>query len=292
LLGIGSENLRIIAHDSAFKMIPAELDRAIDRDLREGNVPVAVVASAGTVNTGAIDPLEEIADVCARHDVWLHIDGAYGAPAILSTKYGPALVALRRADSLAIDPHKWLYIPVEAGLVLVKDAELMRSAFSLVPPYLRTDGSTSAVGGLPWFSEYGFQQTRAFRALKVWMALKHHGIDGYRRATDHDIALAEYLAKSIDASPDLELCAPQSLSVVCFRLAPGGMKGNPQLLDSVNKAALEKIQLSGRAFLSSTILDGKFWLRACIVNPHTRREHIDELLQLVRIELEGSMNNE
>ena len=282
VLGIGSENLRIITHDSAFKMIPAELDRVIERDLREGNVPVAVIASVGTVNTGAIDPVEEIADICARRNVWLHVDGAYGAPAILSTKYGPALGALKRADSLAVDPHKWLYVPVEAGLVLVKDAELMRSAFSLVPPYLRTDGSTSGVGGLPWFSEYGFQQTRAFRALKVWMALKHHGLSGYRRAIDADITLAEYLAKSIDASPDLELCRPQSLSIVCFRFAPARLKQNPQALESLNKTILETIQLSGRAFLSSTVLNGKFWLRACIVNPRARLEHMDELVELIR----------
>ena len=282
LLGIGTENLKIIAHDSAFKMIPAELDHAIERDLREGNIPIAVIASVGTVNTGAIDPLEEIADVCARRNVWLHIDGAYGAPAILSSKYGPALSALKRADSISVDPHKWLYVPVEAGLVLVKDAELMRSAFSLVPPYLRTDGSTSGVGGLPWFSEYGFQQTRGFRALKVWMALKHHGLAGYRRAIDADIMLAEHLAKSIGASPDLELCSPQSLSIVCFRFAPARLKENPEALEPLNNAILERIQMSGDAFLSSTTLNGNFWLRACVVNPGARLEYMDELVELVR----------
>jgi aromatic-L-amino-acid/L-tryptophan decarboxylase len=282
LLGIGSDNLRIIPHDAAFKMIPAELENALDRDVSQGDVPAAVIATAGTVNTGAIDPVQEIADICRRRNVWLHIDGAYGAPAILSKKYEQALSALGYADSLALDPHKWLYVPVEAGLVLIRHAELMRSAFSLVPPYLRTDGNTSGVGGLPWFSEYGFQQTRSFRALKVWMALKHQGLTGYRYAINADIKLAEHLANTISSLSDFELCKPQSLSIVCFRYAPPKIAQNPNALDELNKKILEKIQLGGRAFLSSTVLNGKFWLRACIVNPHAHLAQMDELVELVR----------
>jgi aromatic-L-amino-acid/L-tryptophan decarboxylase len=200
LMGIGSEHLRSVEHDASLRMIPSALDAAIREDRQHGNIPIAVIASAGTVNSGAIDPLDEIADVCAKHGVWLHVDGAYGAPAILTGQYAKQLSALARADSLALDPHKWLYVPVEAGVVLVRDARHMRATFSLVPPYLQTDGKTEGVGGLPWFSEYGFQQTRSFRALKVWMALRYHGFSGYRSLIERDILLAEELATCCDAA--------------------------------------------------------------------------------------------
>src|SRR5206468_5438403 len=166
LLGIGREHFRIVPHNEALEMDTAALDESIEDDIRHGLKPIAVVATAGTVNTGAIDPLDRIADVCERHKVWLHVDGAYGIPAILSGQYRRALAAISRADSLALDPHKWLYVPVEAGVVLVRNSEAMRAAFSLVPPYLRTDGQVEGVGGLPWFSEYGYQHTRGFRPLK------------------------------------------------------------------------------------------------------------------------------
>jgi aromatic-L-amino-acid decarboxylase len=282
LLGIGSDNLRIVEHDDAHRMIPSALEADIERDVAQGSVPVAVVASAGSVNTGAIDPIEEIAGVCARHQVWLHVDGAYGAPAILSDKNAAQLGALSRADSVALDPHKWLYIPVEAGLVLVRNAEAMRAAFSLVPPYLRTDGSPTGVGGLPWFSEYGFQQTRGFRALKVWMALKHHGTAGYKAAIERDIAAAGQLARLIRDADDFELCEPQNLSIVCFRYVPPNLPHDRQATDAVNKALLERVQLGGEAFLSSTVMGGRFWLRACIVNPRTTSEDITRLVEIAR----------
>ena len=282
LLGIGSENLRIIGHDRAQRMIPAALERAIETDRRNGCTPIAAIASAGTVNTGAIDPLDEIADVCERHRVWLHVDGAYGAPAVLTDRYRKELTALTRADSIALDPHKWLYVPVEAGVVLVRDANAMRAAFSLIPPYLRTDGSPTGVGGLPWFSEYGFQQTRGFRALKVWMALKHQGADGYRRSIERDIALAERLASLLRADAEFELFQPQSLSIVCFRYVPSDRPRNVEALNALNKALLEQVQLSGQAFLSSTVMNGIFWLRACIVNPRTSPDDLPRLVEAVR----------
>ena len=277
-MGIGSENLRSVEHDGSLRMIPSALDAAIRGDRQHGNVPVAVIASAGTVNTGAIDPLDEIADVCAQHKVWLHIDGAYGAPAILTTQYAKQLSALARADSLALDPHKWLYVPVEAGVVLVRDARHMRATFSLVPPYLQTDGKTEGVVGLPWFSEYGFQQTRGFRALKVWMALRYHGLSGYRSAIARDIGLAERLANLLRSSEDIEMFEPPNLSIVCFRYAPSKIRKDAQTIDKLNKAILEELQLGGQAFLSSTVLNGRFWLRACIINPRTCEDDLQELV--------------
>ncbi len=280
LLGLGGDALRVIPSDDQYRMRVPELEAQIRRDLDAGHQPLAVAASAGTVNTGAIDPLAEIAEVCGRHDLWLHVDGAYGGPAILVDRYRAALEPLALADSVALDPHKWLYVPVEAGLVLVRDAAAMRDAFSLVPSYLRTDGSPTGVGGLPWFSEYGVQQTRGFRALKVWMALKHRGLDGYAAAIERNIALAEHLAARIREHPDLELIA-SGMSVVCFRYAPPTLRADLDRLDALNKALLEDVQLGGRAFLSSTVLRGRFVLRACIVNPRTAREDVDALLDLI-----------
>jgi aromatic-L-amino-acid decarboxylase len=231
------------------------------------------------VNTGAIDPLSDIAEVCREHDVWLHVDGAYGAPAILSDRYGVGLEGMRLADSVALDPHKWMCVPVEAGLVLIRHADAQRATFSLVPPYLRTDGSQTGVGGPPWFSEYGFQQTRGFRALKVWMSLQHHGVAGYRDLVNREIELARRLADRLRASDDFEVCDPQSLGIVCFRLKRGSGTLD---LNAFNQATLARLQLGGSAFLSSTVLDGVFWLRACILNPRTTSADIVELIEAIR----------
>jgi glutamate/tyrosine decarboxylase-like PLP-dependent enzyme len=270
LLGLGSANLRAVPHDGALRMRPDALDAMLRDDLAAGHVPVAVVASAGTVNTGAIDPVDAIADVCARHATWMHVDGAYGAPAMLLDEMRDQLAPVARADSISVDAHKWLYVPVDAGLVLVRDPSIMRNTFSLVPPYLRTNGDA------PWFSEYGMEQTRPFRALKVWMTLRYFGLEGYRALVAHDVAMARALAARVRAVPDLlELWEPQSLSIVCFRT-----RGT----DDLNRAALAELQRSGGAFVSSTMLDGRFWMRACIVNPRTTEADIDALVtQVTRV---------
>jgi len=281
LLGIGSDWLRVIPVNDRSEMRVDVLTQTIDRDLQDGHRPMAVAASAGTVNTGAIDDLAAIARVCRDRDIWFHVDGAYGAAARLSSRYRERLAPLALADSIALDPHKWLYVPVEAGLVLVRDAANLRSAFSLVPPYLRTDGDPHGVGGPPWFSEFGFQQSRGFRALKVWMTLKYYGTSGYARALDHDLALASYLSDRVSADPDLKLMAPPSLSVVCFCVEPAGVSGDEQL-NELNRAVLERLQLSGRGFLSSTVLNGRFVLRACIVNPLSGQRDVDAMLEAVK----------
>ena len=224
-----------------------------------------MVATAGTTNTGAIDPLDEIAEVCARHGLWLHVDGAYGAPPVLLLDgFEAAREGLARADSVAVDAHKWLYAPVDAGLVLLRDGGTARDTFSLVPAYLRTDGDEDGPGGPVWLSEYGLEQTRPFRSLKVWMQLRHLGRDGYRRLIAADLATAAELRRAITSSADFELLA-SGLSVVCFRHRPGGM--DPARLDGHNQAVLKAVQLGGRAFLAGTTVDGVFALRACIVNP-------------------------
>jgi glutamate/tyrosine decarboxylase-like PLP-dependent enzyme len=233
------------------------------------------------VNTGAIDPLEEIARVCEQHNVWLHVDAAYGGLAILSSEYSAQLRALESADSIALDPHKWMYVPVDAGLVLIRSPDTMRAAFSLVPPYLRTDDNLHGVQGPPWFSEYGTEQTRPFRALKIWMTLRHFGVQGYKRLVDRDIARARHLAAMIEQSPDFELWMPTSLSIVCFRYRGSGVEDG-EAVDAINRRVLEDVQLGGKAFLSGTVLNGRFWLRACIVNPLATESDLRAMFEAVK----------
>lgn len=279
LLGIGSSNLRLIGTDADRRLDVGALEVAIADDLAAGRRPMAVAASAGTVNSGAIDPLAAVADVCRRRGVWCHVDAAYGGPAILTDRFATALAPLGEADSVALDPHKWLSIPIEAGAVFVRDAAAMRDAFSLVPAYLRTDEDPHGVGGPPWFSEYGLQQTRGFRALKVWMALKRYGVEGYRAAIDRTLDLAEHLAQRVEGDPRLALVA-RGLSIVCFRVRPDGSLDR-EAEDSANRAVLDAVQRGGEAFLSGTVLDGRFCLRACIVNFRTTRSDVDRLVDAV-----------
>jgi aromatic-L-amino-acid/L-tryptophan decarboxylase len=275
LLGIGSRNLRVVPTDSERRIVPAELEAMVREDADGKGTPIAVVASAGTVNTGAIDPIEEIADVCAEQGLWLHVDGAYGAPAILTERYREALTGLARADSVALDPHKWLYVPVDAGALLVRDPEALREAFSLVPPYLLTGVDPDGVTDAPWISEFGIEQTRPFRALRVWAALRCTGRDGYRRLIDHDLDLAARLGAAVRANPALELVAT-GLSIVCFRY-----RAESERSGAVQRELARRIQLGGEAFLATTELEGRPALRACFVNPTTTEADVDSLVELV-----------
>jgi glutamate/tyrosine decarboxylase-like PLP-dependent enzyme len=281
LLGIGSRNLRTIPVNECFQIDVDALREAVRSDRAAGRRPFCVVASAGTVNTGAIDPLDELADLCAREDLWLHIDGAYGAFGILDADLAPRYAGMSRGHSLALDPHKWLSVPVECGCALVREGSVLREAFSLVPPYLRTEEG-KGFGGLPWFSEYGFQQTRGFRALKLWMVLQHTGRAGLAALVSRHVALARHLASLVDAARDLERLAPVELSVVCFRYVPEGLRGNDERLNAINKAIMERVQVGGEAFLSGTVLRGRFALRACVLNYRTTEADIAGLIDAVR----------
>ncbi len=273
LLGIGRRNLRLTA-SAGRRLDAARLDRELSAAAQRPEHPIAVVATAGTTSTGAIDPLDEIADVCARHDVWLHVNGAYGAPAILSERCCGDLAGLGRADSVAIDPHKWLYVPVDAGALLVRDPGRLRDAFSLVPPYLRVQHDPAGVSDAPWLSEYGPEQTRPFRALRVWAALKSTGRGGYRRLIEHDLDLADALAARVRDHPSLELDAA-GLSVVCFRYRAGADS------DRIQSNIAQRIQLGGHSFLTTTELDGRTVLRACFLNPLTTEADVGALVGLV-----------
>jgi len=281
LLGLGSASLVTVPVDDDLRMRPDKLRELVRADREAGRRPFCVAASAGTVNTGAIDPLDRIADVCDAEDLWLHVDGAYGAVAASLPELAEATAGLSRARSLAIDAHKWLSVPVECGCALVRDGALLRDAFSLVPPYLRTEEG-KGFGGLPWFSEYGPQQTRGFRALKLWMTLRTAGRDGIEAMIRGNIAMAGRLMKQVDAAPDLERLAPVPLSIVCFRYVPEGARDDEARLDALNKRIMERVQSEGGAFVSSTTIRGRFALRACVLHYGTEPADVDSLVAAVR----------
>lgn len=289
LLGLGSECIRWIGVDEEFRIVLDELREAIKEDGRRGWRPFCIVASAGSVQTGAIDPLDELADLASEFGLWLHVDGAYGAVAVLDPNARPLFAGIERVDSIALDPHKWLSVPVECGCVLVRDGALLRNAFSLVPPYVRTEPG-KGIGNLPWFSEYGFQQTRGFRALKLWVTLAHAGTSGLEHQIAQQIALARYLEQRIGETPELELLSKSKLSIVCFRYLPRELVGNEEALNALNKEIMERVQADGFVFLTNSMLGGRFALRACILHYATTKQDIDKILPAVKAAARQSAN--
>jgi len=280
LFGFGTDAIRWIPADAQQRMSVAALRSAIEADRRAGLQPFLVVGTAGSVSTGAIDPLDEIAAVCREQALWFHVDGCYGAVAAGVPGVPEGLRALSLADSIAVDPHKWLYAPVEAGCVLVRDREALRRAFSYHPAYYHFDEQVVN------FFELGPQNSRGFRALKVWLALRQVGRDGYRRMIADDILLAEYLYERVSRHPEFEPVT-QSLSITTFRYVPAdlrpsaGDEATGAYLDRLNRELLVAVERSGDAFLSSAVVNGRFALRACVVNFHTSLNDIEALLPLV-----------
>lgn len=277
LLGIGTNNLRKIETDESFRIRMDRLAEAVEEDRRTGRTPAIVVGNAGTVNTGAIDPLEELADFCRRESLWFHVDGAYGAMARLSPELAPLFAGMERADSVAADPHKWLYVPYEAGATLVREPGRLAAAFRKFPEYLASDPE-SPFPGPAWFAERGVELSRGFKALKVWMGMKTHGVRGYARAIENDVALARFLAREVDRRPDFERLAPTVLSIVNFRYRPEGRPPSDEALDRVNRKIVNRLVGDGSFFLAPTILKGRTALRVCIVNFRTREEDLTALL--------------
>ncbi len=281
LLGLGGKYVRTLPVDSEFRMDMSALREAIAEDRAAGLRPFCVAASAGTVSTGAIDPMNDLVDLCAEEDLWLHIDGAIGAIAVLDPEIAPRFAGMERADSLSLDPHKWLSVPVECGCAMVRDGKLLRNTFSLVPPYVRTEEG-KGIGGLPWYSEYGFQQSRGFRALKLWMTLLHLGRDGVADLVQRQNRLAKKLAGLVNAATDFERMAPVELSIVCFRYAPEELRGDDARLNALNKAIMEEVQSGGEVFVTQASLGGRFVLRANVFHYATIEEDLDALIEVVR----------
>jgi len=272
LLGIGHENIRTIRVDDFFHMIPQDLAHAMEFDAARG-IPGVVVANAGTVNTGAIDPLQEIAAIASKHDAWLHIDGAYGALAAIAAP--DKLSGLELADSISLDPHKWLYQPLDCGCLLYRDLGAARRAFSNSGEYVRPLSEDSREGYAIF--EESMELSRRFRALKLWFSIRYHGFAKLRESIQKDLRHAQRLARQIQAHPALELQAPVELSAVCFRYVRGRKPADPEL-NELNRAILRRIVERGNLYLSNTSLRSKFCLRACIVNHRTTDADIDRVV--------------
>jgi glutamate/tyrosine decarboxylase-like PLP-dependent enzyme len=282
LSGMGTDAIRWIETDAELRIDTMALRAQIAEDQKAGDLPLLVVGTAGTVSTGAIDPLPELAAICRENGLWFHVDGAYGAPAVLVPGAPSDLRGIADADSMAIDPHKWLYAPLEAGCALVRDKDLLRDAFTYHPPYY-PEQDHSAEAPLMYY-EYGPQNSRGFRALKVWLAMRQAGTEGYARMIGEDIALARKLYEDAVLHPELEAFT-QGLSITTFRFVPAGLDtaaaGAEEYLNELNRAIMEGIQQGGEAFVTNAVIDGRYLLRACIVNFRTTAADIAALPGIV-----------
>lgn len=275
IIGLGAAAVRKIAVDNNYRIGPDELEQMIINDLAEGRQPFCVVGNAGTVNTGAIDPLDELQAICRKYRLWFHVDGAFGALAKLVPEFAASLKAIETADSVAFDLHKWLYMPYGVGCVLVKNAKAHRDAFANAAHYLHQfDRGTAA--GPDSLGNYGIELSREFRGLKVWMSLREHGLEKYAALIRQNIEQAAYLARLVREYPDLELLAPVELNIVCFRFVRPGL--NAGALNDLNREILLRLQEEGIAVPSSTLLEGRFAIRVAIANHRSRMEDFDELI--------------
>jgi glutamate/tyrosine decarboxylase-like PLP-dependent enzyme len=277
LLGIGRQQLRLVPCDSDHRIRLDRLRRALDDDRQAGLVPLAIIGSAGTVSTGSIDPLRELATVAHQANAWFHVDGAFGALAAIAR---PDLFdGLARANSISLDPHKWLYQPLDCGCVLYRDRDIPRKTFSYTGDYAKSlldDPVESFV-----FFDETLELSRRFRALKVWLSLRYHGFSAFRQAIQHDLQLAAELARLIDDHPALERLAPVPLSAVCFRFVPSAANLSETRLNELNLQLMNRLQRGGRVYLSNATIDGRFALRVCIVNHRTTRADIEAAVEEV-----------
>ncbi len=276
LLGLGNECFRRIRVNDDFSMNLDDLESRLADDVAQGFKPICVIATSGTVNTGAIDDLDAIADICDRYDLWFHVDGAIGAIAMLSEQAQPLLAGIERAYSVALDLHKWMHVPFEAGCVLVRDAGAHKDTFSLIPEYLQqfTRGIAS---GSNWPSEYGVELSRSFRALKIWMTIKEHGTRKLGRMISRNLEQARYLEQLIKEQEKLELVAPVGLDIVCYRFNPGGV--DLESLNDLNRGILVELQEQGIAAPSYTTLRGIYCIRVAIANHRSRLQDFDVLIE-------------
>jgi len=281
LLGIGRENVRHVDVDKRFRIQTDDLVARITDDLKAGHVPFCVVANAGTVNTGAVDPLTDLREIADRFQLWMHVDGSYGAFAVLAKSAKKLFAGVEQADSIALDPHKWLYLPVDVGCVIYRDPERARAAFAHEAEYTRVIGEKADEAFAFW--DYGPELSRRFRALKVWMLLKGVGLDALGEAIEINIACARHLESLVKTSDDFEMVAPVELSIFCIRHVPAQMKGaSPEEIDAFNERLLVALQRDGSSYLSNATLDGRFALRGCVLNYRTTLRDMEILLDDLR----------
>ena len=278
--GLGTDAIRWIGTDAELRLDAAELRRVMATDVAAGEVPMVVVGTAGSVSTGTVDPLREIAAIAREHGAWFHVDGAYGGFAAALPDASSDLKALNLADSVAVDPHKWLYAPLEAGCALVRDAEALRAAFAYHPPYYHFGEAATN------YFDQGPQNSRGFRALKVWLALRQVGAAGYRTMIADDIRLSHAMADAVARHAELEL-RTQCLSITTFRYVPAELRAGvgddevERVLDRVNRELVDRLQREGELFVSNAVIGGRYYLRACIVNFHTERHDVEAVPEIV-----------
>lgn len=277
MLGLGESNVRAVKTDERLHIDLAELERLVAADRADGHLPFCVVANAGTTATGAVDPLAAVADFARRHDLWLHVDAAYGGFAVLAPSARQLLAGIEQADSIALDPHKWLYLPVGCGCVLYKDPAAARAAFAHGADYTRTIGLQNDEAFAFW--DYGPELTRPFRALDLWLLIKFAGTERLGQAIEDNIACAKYFEELVKASDDFEMLAPVELSIFCFRYVPKGFAGD---LDAFNERLLVQLQRAGSTYLSNARVRGRFALRGCVLNYRTTRADMERVLDDVR----------
>ena len=279
MLGLGTEQLRKVPVGEDDTIDLDSLTRILTADRAAGKHPICVVGNGGTVNSGAVDPLDALADLCEREALWFHVDAAYGGPAAATLSAGHLFRGLERADSVALDPHKWLYVPLDVGCILVREAEALTATFGVDAPYLQQPGDGEERFDL---MDSTFQLTRSFRALKTWMTFKAYGADALRDAIEDNITVMKYLASLIETARDFELMASPGLSVVCFRYRPAGDEVSEQSLDTLNRELLSRTETDARIFVAGTVVRGRFAVRACCVNHRTKACHVEHLLEVLR----------
>jgi glutamate/tyrosine decarboxylase-like PLP-dependent enzyme len=281
VLGFGRDQVRVVACDERQRMRVDDLVSHLKADRDKGLRPFCVVGSAGTVNTGAVDRLKEIGDVARQFDLWFHVDGAYGAPGVLDQRKADLFAGIERADSVSLDPHKWLFVPVDAGCLLFRDPAAAAAAFSTEDAdYIKLHGHADDAAFAYW--DYGVELSRRFRALKVWLTLGYYGVRRLAEAISEDNSLAAYLGEIVSTADDFELLAPVELSICCFRYVPTELQGNDAELNRLNERIMAAVQKGGRAYLSNATVNGKFALRACITNFRTTKADIEQTVETLR----------
>jgi aromatic-L-amino-acid decarboxylase len=274
-LGIGLKNVVHVACDDEFRMRPDALHRAIDEDRAHGMRPLAVVATIGTTSSTSIDPIPAIAEITQRHGIWLHVDAAYAGVAAMLPEFASLMESVEKADSLVVNPHKWLFVPMDCSALYVRDEAMLRRAFSLVPEYLTTPEQ-----GVRNYMDYGIQLGRRFRALKLWFVLRHYGAEGIRERLRSHIALADEFASWVEGESNWEVLAPHPFSVVCFRYRRDGM--SEEEAERFNAALMESVNATGDVFISHTKLDGRYALRLAIGNLRTQRSDVEAAWNILR----------
>ncbi len=284
-LGIGLDGIRKIPVDSEFRMIPSELEKAINEDRANGCVPFCVVATIGTTSTTSVDPVEGIAKICTREKIWLHVDAAHAGVTAMLPEMQEHFKGVGHADSFVVNPHKWLFVPVDLSILFTRKPEILKQAFSLTAEYLKTVEDSSANN----YMDYGIQLGRRFRSLKLWFVLRYFGVEGLQTRLREHIRLGQLFAKWVDEHPNFERVAPTPFSTVCFRAKPNGWKDEVKI-NALNEKLLNAVNATGKVFITHTKLNGKFTIRLCVSGLRTEEKHVELAWDVIQETFQNILN--